>query len=269
MNSFFSGKVVIVTGASSGIGKALAGDMWEAGAKVVLVARNKDKLSELAELLGKEQVLVCPADVTKPDEITSVIEQVIKKYGRIDILVNCAGIFKAGSLGEQTLEVINKAMEVNYSGTVNCVKAVLPQMAGQGNGNIVILSSLAGRVAFPGCAAYSASKFALYGFSNTIRPELRKSGIRLTAVYPSFVDSPLVEGHIDSVKESFFFRLTRDFSTKKVSRAIMKGIVKRKREMVLPGSLTLTASLYGICPNLVEGVVGRLHGGWPDLFNKS
>lgn len=266
MERFFTGKVAMITGAGSGIGKALATDMTRAGASVVLVARGEEKLNKLADELGRERTTVCPADVTKPEEIKTITDTVIKKYNRLDILVNCAGIFKTGGLGDLSVETISEVMEINVNGTINCIKAVLPFMEQQGEGYIVVLSSLAGRVAFPGCAAYSASKFALYGFANTVRPELKKRGIHLTAVYPSFVDSPLVEGHIDSVKESLFFRLTRGFSTQKVSRAIMKGMVKKKREMVLPGSLKWTASLYGLCPRPVEAMIGLLHGGWPDLY---
>lgn len=268
MDRFFAGKTAVVTGAGSGIGKALAADLAQAGASVVLVARSEGKLNKLADELGRERTMVYPADVTKPEEIKAMTEEVIRKYRCIDILVNCAGIFKTGGLGDLSLETINEIIEVNVNGTINCVKAVLPYMTEQKEGHIVILSSLGGRVAFPGFAAYSTSKFALYGFANTVRPELKKQGIHLTAVYPSFVNSPLVEGHMESVKESLFFRLTRGFSTEKASRSIMKGIVKKKREMVLPGSLNLTASLYGICPNLVEAVIGRLNGGWPDLYKK-
>ncbi len=261
---FFEGKVAVITGASSGIGKTLAFDLTESGCKVVMVARNRKNLEEIAAELNTEKTMVLPADVTDYDEVSSLVDQVIKEWGRIDILINCAGIFKAGGLGSLTVETIQEIMEVNYNGTINCVKASLPYMLEQGGGSIVLLSSLTGRLAFPGCAAYGASKFALYGFANIVRPELKKHGIHMMAVYPSFVDSPLVEGHIERVKNSFFFRISRDFSPQKVSRAIMKGIKKKKREMVLPPTLGWTAAIYGLCPRPVEYFISKLHGGWPD-----
>lgn len=267
MDKYFSGKTAVITGAGSGIGRNLAVDLAASGANVVLVARSGEILKELALETGTDRSMVYPADVRHRDEVSAMADKVKEEYGRIDILINCAGIFRAGSVGSLSPENINAVMDTNVTGTINCVKAVLPHMSAQRAGHIVILSSLAGRVAFPGCAAYSASKFALYGFSNTIRPELKKHGINLTAVYPSFVNSPLVEEHIESVKKSFFFRLTRDFSTAKVSREIMKAVKKKKREIVLPRSLTWTAAVYSICPRFVEYVTGKLHGGWPDPFD--
>ena len=265
MKDFFADKVAVVTGAGSGIGRALAADLVTRGAFVILVARGEERLKELSDELGKDNTAVCPADVTKFSELKRIAQWVKDEKGRIDILVNCAGIFKTGSLSELSTDVIEEVMAVNVNGTISSIKAFLPYMKEQGSGHIVVLSSLAGRVAFPGCAAYASSKFALYGFVNTVRPELQKSGIKILGVYPSFVDSPLVEGHMDSVKQSLFFRLTKGFSTEKVSRSILKGIEKNKREIVLPGSLSLTASLYSLFPRPIEAVVGLLHGGWPRL----
>ncbi len=261
---FFESKVAVITGASSGIGKALAFDLTESGCKVVMVARHRKNLEEIAAEMYTEKTMVLPADVTDYTEVSSMVDQVIKEWGRIDILINCAGTFKAGGLVSLPLETMHETMEVNYKGTVNCVKASLPYMVEQGSGSIVLLSSLAGRLAFPGCSAYGASKFALYGFANIVRPELKKHGIHMMAVYPSFVDSPLVEGHIERVKKSFFFRISRDFSPQKVSRAIMKGLIKKKREMVLPPTLGWAAAIYGLCPRPVEYFIGKFHGGWPD-----
>ncbi len=266
MERFYKGKVALVTGASSGIGRALAVDLVEAGCQVVLVARNKERLKEMADGLDPGKTMILSVDVTDNSEVTNMVELVMERIGKIDILINSAGIFKADSLNSLGLESIKQVMDINYMGTVNCIKAVLPHMEKNDESNIVVLSSLAGRLAIPGCAAYSASKSALFGLANTIRPELRRRGIYLTAVYPSFVDSPLVDEHLDSLKESSFFRMTRSYSPQKVSLAVIKAIKKKKRELILPRMLFPLPFLYELFPGLMDSVMGGFLGGWPDPF---
>lgn len=263
MQRHFHQKVAVVTGASSGIGRAISIQLAEAGAKLVLAARREGPLQNLAAELSPAEALPCPADVAVPDDVRRLMEQAVKRFGRIDYLFNCACVFKAGGMGGLSMESVRQMMEINYMGTVHCIRAAVPLMRSQGGGHIVTLSSLAGKYPIPGSSAYSASKFAVAGMSNALRRELKPDRIHVTAVYPSFVRSPLLEGHLESVKNTFFYRLTGGYSPEQAAAAILRAVAKKKRDLIIPPFTRLTVPLYGLFPGLVETLIGKLCGGWP------
>lgn len=263
MQRYFKHKVAVVTGASSGIGRAVCFELAKANAKLVLAARREEPLLALATELSPGEALPCPADVTAAADVARLMEETMKHFGQIDYLFNCAGIFKAAGFGGLSEDSIRQMMEINYMGTVNCIRAAVPLMRQQGRGHIITLSSLGGKYPYPGSSAYSATKFAIAGLSNALRQELKPEQIRVTAVYPSFVSTPLLHAHLKSVKESCFYRLTGDYSPEQTGKAIVRAAGKKKRELVIPPLTRITVPLYGLFPGFVEVLIGKLCGGWP------
>jgi uncharacterized protein len=263
MQRVFHNKVAVVTGASSGIGRAVCVQLAGAGARLVLAARRDALLQALAAELSPAEALSCPTDVTVAADTAQLVDQTMERFGQIDYLFNCAGIFKAGGFGGLSADSIRQMMEINYFGTVLCIRAAVPQMRQKGSGHIVTLSSLGGKFPYPGSSGYTATKFAIAGLSNSLRQELKPEGIHVTAIYPSFVSSPMVEEHLKSVRESRFYRLTGNYSPQQAAKAIVRAVGKKKRELVIPASNGLAVLLYGLFPAFSEMLTGKLTGGWP------
>ncbi len=264
MENFFKGKTAVVTGAGSGIGRAIAVELAKSGAQITLAGRREGPLQELSVQLGEIQdFLVCPTDVTIPEETALLAEKTVATFGQIDLLFNCAGVFQAAGFGGLPIDAIKEMMEINFMGTVNALKAVIPYMQKRQQGRIVNISSLGGKYPYPGSSAYSATKYAVAGLSNALRQELKHEGIYLTVVYPSFVSSPLLDGHLQSVRASSFYRATSTYSPEQTAKPILKAAIKKKRELVIPRVTALTPALYGLFPGFFDVVIGRLCGGWP------
>src|SRR3990172_3552793 len=186
------GKVVIVTGASSGIGEATAREFGRQGAKVVLAARRVDRLEALAQEIVKlgnsAEALVVQADLSKLEDIKALVEQTLKKFGRIDVLVNNAGFGRLDWLEKlDPVKDIEAQFAVNVLGVVQTTRQVLPVMIGQRGGHIINMCSMAGLVATPTYTIYAASKHAVHGFSEALRREVRPWGIDVSMIYPGGV----------------------------------------------------------------------------------
>lgn len=182
-------KVVIITGASSGIGLALSRHYADHHYNVVMVARNKEKLEQLSgELSEKAEVLAVPTDVSKEEECKRMVETAIDRFGRIDILINNAGISMRAMFAELDLSVMHRLMDVNYWGTVNCTKYALPHIL-ENQGSVVGVSSVAGIHGLPGRSGYSASKFAIHGFMETLRIEHMHNNLHVLIIAPGFTSS--------------------------------------------------------------------------------
>jgi len=230
----FHDKIVIITGASSGIGEACAKAFDKAGAKVVLAARNEAALKQVAQSLKGEH-LVVPTDITKESACKHLVEATIAHFGQVDILVNNAGISMRGLFNETKLEVLERVMQVNFWGSVYCTKYALPYLL-QTKGSIAVISTTAGFVGLPGRTGYSASKFALHGFFDTLHSEHLKDGLGVSMIFPGFVrsnirkhalttegmeqgESPRDESHMTSPEE--------------VAERVLKAIEKRKRQVLI------------------------------------
>ena len=181
-----SGKVVIITGASAGIGKATARRFAAAGANVVLVARSADKLTALTEELGRlgQSALPIPADMRDRSAVDRMVEQAFQRHGRIDILVNNAGQAAAGTVAEVRPDDFRSILELNVFGVLYAIQAVVPIMRQGGGGVILNVSSMVSKMHIPGLAAYAATKAALNMLSETARGELAADHIRVITVYP-------------------------------------------------------------------------------------
>ena len=185
-----TGKVVIITGASSGIGEAIARLLSQQGCKLVLAARSLDKLEALTAQLPTE-CLVVRADMTQPADISAMVERTLERFGRVDILLANAGIWVRGQFAEGDLDVYSTLLKINVDGVLRCVHAVIPQMKKQGKGDIIVTSSISGHHDLHGEPVYSASKNAVQTFVHTVRRQLAPAGIRVMSLAPGPVANPM------------------------------------------------------------------------------
>jgi 3-oxoacyl-[acyl-carrier protein] reductase len=188
--------VAVITGGSSGIGLAMASSLIAEGMKMAICARNAQKLRQAARTLekGGVTVMATPADVSKADQVADFIKQVKQAFGRIDLLVNNAGIGRLKSIAESTEAEWDQIQAINLKGTFLCTKAVLPIMKRQRSGYIVNIASLAGKSGFGGAAAYCASKFGVMGLTESLLEEAIGHNIKATAICPAYVATPMVRG---------------------------------------------------------------------------
>jgi len=184
----FQNKWVWITGASSGIGEALAYAFADAGANLVLSSRKESELQRVKEHCNSEvSILIEPLDVLEHDKIPAVAEKVLAETGQIDILVHSAGVSQRALVEDTPLELDKRIMDINFFGTVALTKAVLPHMLEQQSGQIVPISSMVGKVGSPMRSAYAASKHALHGFFDSLRAETVEDGIKVTIVCPGYI----------------------------------------------------------------------------------
>ena len=224
MNQSLDGKIAIVTGASSGIGRAVAYELARHGVKQVLTARSKDRLVALAEDLDSEAVIV-PADMTSPKDIRLIVENAITEFGRIDILLANAGIYISGDVVDGEPDAWDQLISTNVTGVFRLVHAVLPHLLARRSGDILVTSSISGHQAIQWEPIYSASKHAIQAFVHGLRRQLLATGIRVGAVAPGMVlnelwglidpaeiDQKVEQGsglRSEDVAEAIVFMLTR------------------------------------------------------------
>ena len=259
----YQGKVAIVTGASAGIGRAITEKLAKYDVKLVLAARQENPLKVLASELDTECIYV-PTDVSVLSQTVHLADETLNRFGQIDFLFNIAGVMKNAGFGGLKNKDVQRQIETNLMGTIYCLRAVVPYMQKQQSGHIVNMSSLLGRFPLPGTGAYCASKFAVAGLTAAIRHELKQDNISLAAVFPSLVKTGMMDGHMKSVRQSRFYNLNSSYMPEKVAAAIVKGVADRKKELTLPRYMHLVTLLYGVFPELVESIMGRLMGGWPN-----
>nr|AQS22607.1 dehydrogenase reductase sdr family protein 7-like protein [Pseudodiaptomus poplesia] len=239
------GKVVLVTGASSGIGRELATHLYMKGARVILAARSTDKLRELEDYLysirpnpenNHNQPQVLTLDLEDVEDLKSKAEEALSIYGGIDILINCGGISVRGGAIETDLDVYRRLMEINFFGTVKLTAVIAQDMKNRGSGQIVMISSMQGRLAIPDRAAYAASKHALQAYSDSLRAELSQFGVHVLVVSPGYVKTNLSMNALTASGQTYS---RMDDSTAKgyevdyVAEQIVKSIVRKKKEVVL------------------------------------
>ncbi|MDP4185789.1 MAG: SDR family oxidoreductase [Bacteroidota bacterium] len=228
-------KVVVITGASSGIGKALAYEFAAQGAKLVLAARRTDRLTQIELDLKNTEILSVKTDVSVEDECKQLIEQAFVRFGRIDILVNNAGISMRALFEDLDLSVLKRLMDVNFWGTVYCTKYALPYLL-KTKGSVVGIISIAGYVGLPGRTGYSASKFAIRGFLDTLRIENLKKGLHVLVAAPGFTASEVRFSALNAegARQGETPRdESRMMSAEVCASKIVQAVRKRKRELIL------------------------------------
>jgi 3-dehydrosphinganine reductase len=251
----------IITGGSSGIGKAVAKLLAISGANVTIIARDRDKLETARQeiinvaLNSQQTILALVADVAQPLEITAVIQQAIAQQGIVDLLITSAGIAIPGYFQDIPLETFEQTMRINYFGSLYAVKAVLPAMVAARKGQIVLISSGAGLIGVYGYTAYSASKFALRGFAESLRGELKPKGIGVSIVYPPDTDTPqlVAENKTKPPETKAITATAKTWSAEAVAREIIKGITQQK---------------FAIAPGLEMTIVNRFHSLIAPLLNQ-
>ena len=252
----FTNKVVVITGASSGIGKQVAIEFGQLGANVVLVGRKKDKLKQ-TEIELKQfstTTMICQCDVSKKDQVEIMTKMVLNKFGSVDILVNNAGFAIYGSVSDLSIDDIELQMQTNYLGMVYCVKKFLPSMLQQKSGHIVNVASVAASFGLPGIAPYCASKFAMLGFSEGLKHELKNSGVDITVVSPimvrtNFFDHPSFE---KMPKHS-----PTSLDPKTVAKAVLKAANSRRLEIIVPSVVRSMVWMKHTFPFIINPIMGN------------
>ena len=244
---FLLDKVAIVTGASSGIGRATALALAKQGACVALVARRESALQELGEELMKlgRKVLVRQADVTKREQVEAMVQEVLRQWGRVDILIANAGEYIQGPIIDLDPADLQRSLDVNYFGGVYCIKAVLPRMLAQKTGHIVAVTSMDGKIGLPPDAPYVSAKFALTGFLEVLRQEVSDHGITVTNVLPGRVDTVMI-------KHLRFSWVSPKISPENVARSIIEAIRRRKPIVIVPPQAKLLYYINVFSPRLSD-----------------
>lgn len=256
----FKNKVVVITGASSGIGRALAEEMAKRGANVVLGARQYVTLCEItAQLESKYAIkaLAVQADVSKESDCEFLIQQALVTFGKIDVLINNAGISMRALFNDLDLSVLKNLMDVNFWGTVYCTKYALPEIL-KTKGSVVGVSSIAGYRGLPGRTGYSSSKFAMNGFMEAMRTELLKTGVHVMVACPGFTTSNIRvaalakdgEAHGETSMEE-----GKMMTAEEVAHRIANGILARKRTLIMTRQGKLTVWLNKLFPTLTDNLV--------------
>jgi short-subunit dehydrogenase len=253
------GKVVIITGASSGIGKSLAEEFARHGARLVIAARQQDKLNETKIQLAQSgaEIISVAANVSKEEDCMRIINEAVSKFGGIDVLICNAGISMRAIFDELNLNVMKNLMDVNFWGTVYCAKYALPYLL-KSKGSIVGISSIAGKKGLPARTGYSASKFAMEGFLETLRTENLKRDLHVLVASPGFTATNIRNAALtkDAAKQGSSPRNEKKMmSSEEVAHHIYKAVVKRKRDLVLSTEGKLTVWLDKFFPGLVDKLV--------------
>ena len=253
-------KIIIITGASSGIGKSLATEFAKRGANLVLGARQYVTLCEIAQGLEQEyqiKAIAVQCDVSVEEDCRHLIQQTLITFGKIDVLVNNAGISMRALFKDAEIDVIKKVMDVNFWGTVYCTKYALPEIL-KAKGSIVGVSSIAGYKGLPGRSGYSASKFAMNGFLDVLRMENLKTGLHVLTACPGFTASNIRNTALDKdgiQQGESTMQEDKMMTSDEVAKIIADGVENRARTLIMTGQGKLMVFLNKFLPGLVDRLV--------------
>ncbi|MBV9626053.1 MAG: SDR family NAD(P)-dependent oxidoreductase [Acidobacteria bacterium] len=255
-----SGKVAVVTGASMGIGEAIARIFVEHGSRVVLVSRDSVRAEAARSRIGaSHQTMALACDVRNREEIDRAITVAIQHFARIDIWVNNAGRGLLDSIATVETPAYREIFDINLFGTLEAMKAVIPVMRQQGGGAIINISSVAGHIPLPFHAIYSATKFALNAIGKAARMELAGDGIHVMTVCPGYVRTDFGANAIRGKQQKQIRPASaRGITGERVARAVLNGYLKRKREVIVPWTMHPVVKLYQLLPGLVEWSMMRM-----------
>ena len=255
-----TGKVVVVTGASMGIGEAIAKIFADGGASIVLLSRDAARVEAARERVGHpERTLAISCDVRHREEIDRVIALTVHHCQRIDAWVNNAGHGLMDTVAGMGMPACHDMFETNFFGAVSAMQAVIPIMRQQGGGTIINISSVAGHIPLPFHAAYSATKFALNAIGKAAGIELKNDGIRVLTVCPGYVSTDFgrnaIRGNeVKTVRPG----PVRGITAERVARATLQGYLKGKREVIVPWSMHLPVKVFQLFPGLVTWFMNRM-----------
>ena len=262
----FAGQVVVITGGSRGLGFALAQEFAGRGAKLVICARDEEILREAESRLGhmRAEVLALPCNIANQNEAEQLVREATERFGRVDVLVNNAGTLEVGPIESQTLTDFHSAMNVMFWGMVYTTMAALPQMMERRSGRIVNITSIGGKVAIPRLTPYCCAKFAAMGFSQALRAELAKNGIKVTTVVPGLMRTGSHANAVfkgDHHKEYSWFSLSATLpisamDAHRAARLIADAAARGSAEIILTPQARLLAAASGIAPGTVADILG-------------
>lgn len=255
----FKERIAIVTGAAGGIGSTAALLLAKQGAVLILTDIRNAELQECAEKLKKSgtEVLAVEHDIREPESWKSLVDKVKEKYGRVDILINNAGVIQPGAAEKISQEDIHHQVSVNFLGTINGCRAVLPTMKEQGSGKIVNVASLGGIVPMPGEAVYSATKSAIRGYSLSLHAELRSSPVGITVVCPDSVDTPQLDYELQ-YDEAVLSFIGDPMKPEKVAKGILKAVRTKKPEVLVPAGMGVFCRIGMAFPKLYFSLLPML-----------
>ena len=255
-----AGKVVVVTGASMGIGEAIARDFANEGASVVLLSRDSARAEAARVRIGcPERTVALSCDVRNSEEIDRVLALTLHHFKQVDVWINNAGHGLIDSVAEVETQACHELFETNFFGALSAMQAVIPVMRQQGGGTIINISSVAGHIPVPFNASYSATKFALNAIGKAAGVELKRDGIHVLTVCPGYVRTAFSE---NSVRGNELKKVrpdaVRGITAERVARATLRGYLKQKREVIVPWTMHVPVKLYQLFPWAVEWAMARM-----------
>jgi short-subunit dehydrogenase len=255
-----AGKIVVVTGASMGIGEAIAKIFADRGASLVMLSRDAGRIETARGRVGHaERTLAMACDVRHREEIDRAIGLTMHHFKRIDIWVNNAGHGLLDSVAEMDSAAFREMFDTNFFGAVAGMQAVIPIMRQQGGGTIINISSVAGNIPLPFHAAYSATKFAMNAIGKAAGVELKKDGIHVLTVCPGYVRTNFSENVVlGNERKKVRPNSVRGITAERVARATLQGYLKQKREVIVPWTMYVPVKIYQHFPGLVEWAMARM-----------
>jgi short-subunit dehydrogenase len=253
------GKVAVITGASMGIGEGIAKVFAQEGARLVLCARDLVRQEAARQRIGAgENAISLACDVSKHDQVQAMVKAAMNKFGRIDILVNNAGFGLNDAVAALDMAQCRQLFDTNLFGAMECMQAVIPLMRQQGGGDIVNISSVSGHIATPYMGAYAASKHAMHAIGMAARMELQKHNINVLTVSPGYISTDFGNNMLKGKSSQRVGGAVRyAVGPEVVARATLKGLLKRKREVVVPRLYSIFIKLYENFPGFVERTLRR------------
>jgi NAD(P)-dependent dehydrogenase (short-subunit alcohol dehydrogenase family) len=254
-----AGKVAVITGASMGIGEAIAKLFLQEGAKIVLCARDLPRTQAAEQRIGGGgNTLSVACDVSKRDQVDALVKAAVAKFGRIDIFVNNAGFGLNDAVADMDMAEFRRMFDTNLFGAVDCMQAVIPLMRQQGGGDIVNISSVSGHISTPYMSGYAATKHAMNAIGKAARMELLRYNINVLTVCPGYIATDFVKNmtkgkNPQRVGSSVKYAVTPDV----VADATLQGMLKRKREVIVPKFYKWFIKLYQTSPGAVERVIRK------------
>lgn len=261
MKRRFQDKIVVITGASSGIGRALAIKIAEEGAKTVLAARREEELKSATEDIKERGgvAIFQKVDVSIRDDVKELIKRTINEFKRVDILVNNAGIGLYGEVEKLDDDSLLRLFQINVFGPLYCIQEAIPVMKKQGGGHIVNVSSVAGKRAMPGVAGYAMTKFALHALSESLRIELLPYKINVTVISPGLIRTDFPDHAMRAQgTPAVFSKESRKMTAEECAAIILNAIYKKKREQVITAGGKFIVFMNKFFPSLTDWLVAKV-----------